>query len=101
MLSQKCPRCNSKRVRRGYRPTSIFSKAIFRFNLLCDNCNWQFKGFALPGFKSPKQTRSSREKKEINNSSELKVEVQPETETLKSPQVISKPKIRKKNKIRI
>lgn len=22
---------------------------FFRYNLLCDGCNWQFKGFAVPG----------------------------------------------------
>lgn len=101
MLSQKCPKCNSKRIRRGYRPTSIFSKLFLRFHLLCDNCNWQFKGFAAPGFKTPKQTLSSREKKEVNNSTELKVEAQPEIENSKTSQTVSKPKVRKKIKIRI
>lgn len=72
MISQKCPKCRSKRIRRGYRPTSIFSKIFFRFHLLCDNCNWEFKGFALPGFASPKQTRSSRERKEVKNHSTVK-----------------------------
>ncbi|CAN5427854.1 hypothetical protein BH10ACI3_BH10ACI3_14120 [soil metagenome] len=48
MISQKCPKCHSDRVRRGYRPTSIFTKIVFRYNLLCDKCNWEFKGFAVP-----------------------------------------------------
>lgn len=49
MISQKCPKCRSSRIRKGYRPTSIFSKLIFRYNLLCDSCNLEFKGFAVPG----------------------------------------------------
>ena len=57
MISQKCPRCNSNRIRRGYRPTSFFLKILFRYNLLCDNCNWEFKGFAVPGTVSYKPTR--------------------------------------------
>lgn len=60
MISQKCPRCNSDRIRRGYRPTSIFSKIMFRYNLLCDNCNWEFKGFAVPGTVSYKPTRKPK-----------------------------------------
>lgn len=49
MISQRCPKCRSKRIKRGYRPTPIFSKIFFRYNLLCDACNWEFKGFAVPG----------------------------------------------------
>jgi len=49
MISQRCPRCRSNRIRRGYRPTIFLSKVLFRYNLLCDGCNWEFKGFAVPG----------------------------------------------------
>lgn len=49
MATQKCPKCGSKRVRQGYRHTSIFLKLIFRYHLLCNNCNWEFVGFAIPG----------------------------------------------------
>lgn len=49
MISQRCPKCKSDRIRRGYRPTSIFYKILFRYNLLCDKCNWEFRGFAVPG----------------------------------------------------
>ena len=49
MISQRCPKCRSSRIRRGYRPTSIFYKIFFRYNLLCDGCNWEFRGFAVPG----------------------------------------------------
>ncbi|MDQ2746648.1 MAG: hypothetical protein M3T96_05250 [Acidobacteriota bacterium] len=33
---------------------------IFRYNLLCDNCNWEFKGFAIPGTVSTKPTRKRK-----------------------------------------
>jgi len=68
MSTQNCPRCNSSRIRRGYRPTPFWSKLIFRYNLLCDNCNWEFKGFAVPGTvstkptKKPKQTDGNKDK---------------------------------------
>ncbi len=57
MISQTCPRCHSKRIRRGYRPTPLWSKILFRYNLLCDGCNWEFKGFAVPGTVSAKPTK--------------------------------------------
>lgn len=60
MSTQRCPRCNSDRVRRGYRPTPLLLKFIFRYNLLCDNCNWEFKGFAIPGTVSTKPTKKRK-----------------------------------------
>ena len=68
MSTQNCPRCSSNRVRRGYRPTPLWSKLLFRYNLLCDNCNWEFKGFAIPGTVSNKPTSKKRKKED---SSEL------------------------------
>lgn len=64
MISQKCPRCNSHRIRRGYRPTRIWSKILFRYNLLCDGCNWEFTGFAIPGTVSSKPSRKTKKRKE-------------------------------------
>ena len=60
MISQKCPKCFSNRVRRGYRPTPFWSKVLFRYNLLCDNCNWEFRGFAIPGTVSSKPTKKPK-----------------------------------------
>lgn len=62
MISQKCPRCNSNRVRRGYRHTPWWSRLIGRYYLLCDNCNWEFTGFAVPGTTSSKPTPRPRRK---------------------------------------
>lgn len=60
MVTQRCPRCASGRVRLGYRPTPIWSKVLFRYNLLCDNCNWEFTGFGLPGTVSTKPTKKPK-----------------------------------------
>jgi ribosomal protein L37AE/L43A len=70
MISQRCPKCHSSRIRRGYRPTPIWSKMIFRYNLLCDGCNWEFTGFAVPGTVEKKTNRKTKKRKkgeEINN----------------------------------
>ncbi|MCS6875190.1 MAG: hypothetical protein N2Z23_09675 [Pyrinomonadaceae bacterium] len=61
MISQKCPRCGSYRTRKGYRPTPFLLKLILQHNLLCDNCNWEFRGFAIPLLKR----RSKRVRKKI------------------------------------
>lgn len=64
MISQRCPKCGSSRVRHGYTPTPIWSKVLFRYNLLCDGCNWEFKGFAVPGTVSTKPSRKPKRKVE-------------------------------------
>ena len=60
MISQKCPRCGSKRIRRGYRPTPSWLIIFFRYYLLCDSCNWEFTGFAVPGTVSSKPTKKRK-----------------------------------------
>jgi hypothetical protein len=105
MISQKCPRCRSSRIRRGYRPTPIWSRLLFRYNLLCDNCNWEFVGFALPGFISPMQTRSSKQRKERGGdvkrrTSRMKTET-PQTELTSHTSEQPKKVTRKKIKIKI
>jgi len=70
MISQKCPRCNSNRVRRGYRHTPVWSRIICRYYLLCDNCNWEFTGFAVPGTTSAKPTRRPRKSSGSSGESE-------------------------------
>lgn len=60
MISQKCPKCRSSRVRRGYRPTPFLLKCVCRFNLLCDTCNWEFVGFAVPGTLSSKPKKKKK-----------------------------------------
>ncbi len=36
-------------MRRGYKDTPLLLRMIGVYNLLCDNCNLLFRGFALPG----------------------------------------------------
>ncbi len=62
MISQRCPRCNSSRIRSGYRPTPIWAKILFRYNLLCDGCNWEFRGFAVPGTVTSKPNRTKKKR---------------------------------------
>lgn len=59
VVSQKCPKCASNRIRRGYRATPLLLRFFFYYNLLCDNCNWEFRGFAAPFLK--------KRRKKINN----------------------------------
>lgn len=56
----------SDRVRHGYRPTPFWSKLLMRYNLLCDKCNWEFVGFALPGTISHKPTKKNKPKQAEN-----------------------------------
>ena len=49
MFRRRCPKCRSTRVRRGYRDTPLLLRLVGVYNLLCDNCNLLFKGFAVPG----------------------------------------------------
>lgn len=49
MISQRCPKCHSSRLRRGYTDTHVLLRMIGVYSLLCDNCNLLFKGFAVPG----------------------------------------------------
>jgi hypothetical protein len=49
MIAQRCPKCRSTRLRRGYTDTPLLLRLIGVYSLLCDNCNLLFKGFAVPG----------------------------------------------------
>ena len=65
MATQHCPRCKSYRIRHGYRSTPFFRKLIFRYNLLCNDCNWEFVGFAIPGT-VPSKTKRKKKLDEFN-----------------------------------
>jgi hypothetical protein len=58
MTLQKCPKCGSSRIRRGYKRTPLPMRLIGIYHLLCDHCNLLFTGFVLPG-----TLRSHRRKK--------------------------------------
>jgi len=49
MISQKCPKCRSSRIRKGYKPTPFLMRLVGIHYLLCNHCNLLFTGFAVPG----------------------------------------------------
>ncbi len=49
MIAQRCPKCRSTRVHRGYTDTSLLLRLVGVYRLLCDNCNLLFTGWAVPG----------------------------------------------------
>jgi hypothetical protein len=63
MATQKCPKCKSSYIRQGYRPTPLLMKILCIYNLLCDNCNWEFRGFGLLGT-VPRKTKRRKNARE-------------------------------------
>jgi hypothetical protein len=59
---QKCPKCRSPRIRKGYKRTPLLFRLVGIHHLLCDHCNLLFTGFAIPG-----TLRGHRRKKETGN----------------------------------
>ena len=49
MISPKCPKCRSSRIRKGYKPTPWILRLVGIHHLLCNHCNLLFTGFAIPG----------------------------------------------------
>ncbi|MEA2173481.1 MAG: hypothetical protein QOD00_1073 [Blastocatellia bacterium] len=64
MLAPRCPRCQSSRIQHGYEEESLFLRLLSVRALLCNNCNLEFKGFALPG--TLKRTASMKEEASVN-----------------------------------
>lgn len=58
MATLKCPRCASARVQRNFGDAPFLLRALGINDLLCNNCNAEFRGFAPPG-----TTRRSRRHK--------------------------------------
>ncbi len=61
MIAQRCPKCGSSRVKRGYTDTPLLLRMIGVYALLCDNCNLLFKGFAVPDSGPPRGNRSRKQ----------------------------------------
>jgi hypothetical protein len=55
----RCPRCRSSRIAHGLNEESLLLRLLCVRELRCDNCNLEFKGFALPG--TLKQTIPTKE----------------------------------------
>ena len=60
MISQRCPKCGSSRLKRGYRDTPLLLRMVGIYSLLCDNCNLLFRGFAVPGTVPARGSRRRR-----------------------------------------
>jgi len=73
MISQKCPKCRSSRIRKGYKPTPLLFRLVGTHYLLCNHCNLLFTGFAVPGTvgrsnrKSPTRSDSEDTKERPTN----------------------------------
>lgn len=49
MLSPRCPRCRSSRVQRGYDDPPLLLRLFGIYEMLCNNCNFEFRSLAFPG----------------------------------------------------
>jgi hypothetical protein len=67
LIFSKCPRCDSGRIRRGYRRTPIWRRAVGRYYLLCNACNWEFAGWAIPGTVDAASARRRKKRAEEKN----------------------------------
>src|ERR1700704_2003106 len=64
MITKRCPKCRSTRIRRGYTPDVLPMRIIGYRELLCDGCNLRFKGFVLPGTLPRSGHTKKKERKE-------------------------------------
>ena len=60
MISQRCRKCKSKRIRRGYKKMPLVLRVLGIYELLCDDCNLLFTGFAVPWTVSSRKKRRSQ-----------------------------------------
>ncbi|PYS49533.1 MAG: hypothetical protein DMF68_09690 [Acidobacteria bacterium] len=61
MISQRCPKCKSSRIRRGYKHTPLLLRMFGIYDLLCDHCNLLFRGFAVPGTVGKRSSKKKRD----------------------------------------
>jgi hypothetical protein len=62
MFTSSCPRCGSQRIQRGFYDPPLYLRLAGVFDLLCNNCNFEFRGRSLPGLHS----RRPSDKKEVS-----------------------------------
>lgn len=60
----RCPRCNSSRIQRGYNAVAVPLRLMKFHELLCNNCNLEFKSIDL--FKKFKRIRSVEKEPSFN-----------------------------------
>ena len=59
--SAQCPRCKSVRLQRGYKHTPLLLRLVRGSELLCNNCNLEFKEFGLWAELPPRKPSTKRE----------------------------------------
>jgi len=64
MGAMRCPRCNSSRIQRGYKGVLVPLRLLGMHELLCNNCNLEFK--SLDPFKKFKRARSGEKEPSYN-----------------------------------
>ncbi len=75
MLAQTCPRCKSSRIQHGYEDSPLRLRLIGIYELLCNNCNLEFKGFALPGTLGRVQSNKEESSRNRRRTPRIKVQV--------------------------
>ena len=63
MISQRCPKCHSSSIRKGYKHTPWILRLVGIRHLLCNHCNLLFTGFVVPGTVVKSNRRSRRQKR--------------------------------------
>ena len=64
MGDMRCPRCNSSRIQLGYKAVAVPLRLIGMHELLCNNCNLEFK--SLEPFGKFKRSRSAEKEFSYN-----------------------------------
>lgn len=64
MDAMRCPRCNSSRIQRGYKGVLVPLRLLGMQELLCNNCNLEFK--SIDPFKKFKRARSVEDEPSYN-----------------------------------
>jgi hypothetical protein len=72
MNFQKCPKCGSTRIRRGYKRTPLLMRLVGIYHLLCDHCNLLFTGFVLPGMLNKHHKKKHRHRKQDEETENLR-----------------------------
>jgi hypothetical protein len=70
-ISQKCPKCHSSRIRKGYRPTPFMLRLVGLRHLLCNDCNLLFTGFSIGAIGSGRKIRPQNRSPEKNSPRDL------------------------------
>lgn len=70
-ISQKCPKCHSSRIRKGYKPTPFPLRLVGLRHLLCNDCNLLFTGFSIGAIGSGRKIRPKNRATEKGSSSDF------------------------------